>query len=127
VPSTQSDDGDPLDVLLLMDEPAFPGCAIDCRVLGIIEGVQIEDKQEVRNDRLVAVACQSHTHSDLKDISDLNKTLVDEVCRFFVNYHQEKGTKFRVRGVKGRDRAWNTIHKALKAEKKTSKKEEEAA
>jgi hypothetical protein len=31
-------DGDPLDVLVLMDEPAFPGCKLTCRVIGVIEG-----------------------------------------------------------------------------------------
>src|SRR5215831_19946718 len=40
VPSTKADDGDPLDVLVLMDEPAFPGCLLKCRVVGVIEGEQ---------------------------------------------------------------------------------------
>jgi len=38
VPSTKAEDGDPTDVLVLMDEPAFPGCLLTCRVIGIIEG-----------------------------------------------------------------------------------------
>lgn len=40
VPSTLADDGDPLDVLVLMDEPAFPGCKLTCRLVGVIEGEQ---------------------------------------------------------------------------------------
>jgi inorganic pyrophosphatase len=40
VPSTLGGDGDPLDVLVLMDEPAFPGCKLTARVIGIIEGEQ---------------------------------------------------------------------------------------
>jgi inorganic pyrophosphatase len=42
VPQTEAEDGDPLDVLLLMEEPAFPGCVIDCRLIGMIEGEQQE-------------------------------------------------------------------------------------
>src|SRR5207248_11642367 len=40
IPNTLADDGDPLDVLLLMDEPAYPGCLIQARVLGLIEAEQ---------------------------------------------------------------------------------------
>ena len=40
VPSTKADDGDPIDVMVLMDEPAFPGCALTCRPIGVIEGEQ---------------------------------------------------------------------------------------
>jgi len=40
VPSTVADDGDPVDVLVLMDEPAFPGCLVKCRLIGVIEGEQ---------------------------------------------------------------------------------------
>jgi inorganic pyrophosphatase len=42
VPSTLADDGDPVDVLVVMDEPAFPGCLVKCRIIGIIEGEQGE-------------------------------------------------------------------------------------
>jgi inorganic pyrophosphatase len=44
VPSTLAEDGDPTDVLVLMDEPAFPGCALQCRIVGIIEGTQGKEK-----------------------------------------------------------------------------------
>src|SRR2546427_13083458 len=54
-PSTQAEDGDPIDVLVLMDEPAFPGGVLTCRHIGVIEGVQVEKKDNVRNDRIMAV------------------------------------------------------------------------
>jgi inorganic pyrophosphatase len=38
VPRTRAGDGDPLDVLVLMDEPAFPGCVLGCRLVGVIRG-----------------------------------------------------------------------------------------
>ena len=55
IPSTRAEDGDPVDVLVLMDEPAFPGCLLECRVIGVIEGEQGKKKQKERNDRIVAV------------------------------------------------------------------------
>jgi inorganic pyrophosphatase len=88
VPSTEGEDGDPIDVLLLMDESAFPGCVIESRLIGVIEGEQDQNGKKERNDRLVAVPLQNHRHSDLKDLADLNQTLVKELGQFFVNYHQ---------------------------------------
>ena len=56
LPSTKGGDGDPLDVLVQMDEPAFPGCVLKCRVIGVIEGEQGNRKES--NDRLVAIEQQ---------------------------------------------------------------------
>ena len=46
VPSTKADDGDPVDVLVLMDQPAFPGCVFTCRPIGVIEGEQGDKKDK---------------------------------------------------------------------------------
>jgi len=50
VPSTKADDGDPVDVLVLMDEPAFAGCALSCRLIGVIQGEQGDKKKKKRNE-----------------------------------------------------------------------------
>ena len=42
VPSTKAADGDPLDVLMLMDEATFPGCLVECRLIGVIKAEQEE-------------------------------------------------------------------------------------
>jgi len=117
VPSSQADDGDPADVLLLMDAPAFPGCVIESRLIGVIEGEQDEDGKKERNDRLIAVAKHSHTHSDLRDVSDLNPTLLKELGEFFVNYHKQSGEKFKVLGVKGPKQAAGLLDKSIKRAK----------
>src|ERR1041384_7278588 len=61
VPSTLGDDGDPLDVLVLMDEPAHVGCLVDIRLIGVIEAEQIEDGTATQNDRLIGVATHSYS------------------------------------------------------------------
>src|SRR5258707_12353857 len=48
IPSTRAEDGDPVDVLVLMDEPAFAGCVLACRPVGVIEGEQKEGKRRIR-------------------------------------------------------------------------------
>jgi len=55
VPATKEPDGDPMDVLVLMDEPTFPGCLLECRLVVILEAEQkARDQRKKRNDRLIA-------------------------------------------------------------------------
>src|SRR6476620_9995171 len=75
IPGTVADDGDPLDVLVLMDEPVFIGCLIEARLVGVIEAEQSEDGKTERNDRLIAVAAKSPTHAEVKSLSDLSPAL----------------------------------------------------
>lgn len=109
VPSTQAEDGDPIDVLVLMDEPAFPGCLLDCRVIGIIEGDEGRKKEKVRNDRVVAVEQANHSFADISHIRELGHKFVQELEEFFVNYHALLANKYRVLDVKGPSRAYKRI------------------
>ena len=69
IPRTRADDGDPLDILVLMDAPAYPGCLVPVRLLGVIEADQTEaDSSIVRNDRLLAVAQGSTERGELRGI-----------------------------------------------------------
>ncbi len=99
IPQTTGGDSDPLDVLVLMDEAAFPGCLVPSRLIGVIEAEQTErDGRRTRNDRLIAVAADSHTHSHVRSINDLNETLVQQIEHFFVSYNEVKGKKFKPLG-----------------------------
>jgi inorganic pyrophosphatase len=101
VPSTLAGDGDPIDVLVLMDEPAFPGCALSCRPIGVIEGEEIGKGHKVRNDRIVAVEQDAHSWDDIQQISDMGKQFAKELEAFFVNYHHLGGKRYRILGLKG--------------------------
>jgi inorganic pyrophosphatase len=109
VPSTKADDGDPVDVLVLMDEPAFPGCVLECRLIGIIEGEQRTKKGTERNDRLVGIEKENHSFADIKQIDDLGKQFLNELEQFFVNYHSLAGEKYRLLGTKGPTKAARSI------------------
>ncbi|HXG85732.1 MAG TPA: inorganic diphosphatase [Pyrinomonadaceae bacterium] len=119
VPNTLGEDGDPIDILVLMDEPAFAGCLIPARLIGVIEAEQIEtDGTGERNDRLVAVASNSRVHTHVKSLKDLNDTLVDEIEHFFIAYNEAKGKKFNPRGRFGARKAKNLIKEGMKLHKK---------
>src|ERR1700744_6000719 len=66
LPQTIAPDGDPIDVLLLMDEPAFPGCAVRSRLIGVIEGEQLDGKKRIRNDRLGAVVDGDNLYDNVR-------------------------------------------------------------
>jgi inorganic pyrophosphatase len=109
VPSTLGDDGDPLDVLLLMDEPAFAGCLVPARLVGVITAEQQErDGAVERNDRLLAVAEKSRVHAEVRGLADLGDALLEEIEHFFVSYNEIKGKRFQPTGRKGA-RAARTI------------------
>src|SRR5580704_8803481 len=101
LPSTLADDGDPTDVLVLMDEPAFPGCVLKCRIVGIIQGEQSDKKKTERNDRIIAIEQDNHSYSSVKHVDDLGKEFARELEDFFVNYHKLTGKKYKILGLKG--------------------------
>jgi inorganic pyrophosphatase len=114
VPSTKADDGDPVDVLVLMDEPAFAGCVLLCRPIGVIEGEQGDKKDKERNDRIIAVEKDAHSWADITTIDDLGKEFCRELEEFFVNYHKLSGNEYRVLGVKGPDQARKLVKSGMR-------------
>lgn len=117
LPQTLAPDGDPIDVLLLMDEPAYPGCLVASRLIGVIEGEQIDGKKKIRNDRLVAVADANHMYANVRKLSDLPSKWLKELQLFFVNYHNLEGKKYKLLGCRGADAAYTLIEKARKEAK----------
>ncbi len=119
IPKTLGGDDDPLDVLLLMDEAAFTGCLIKAKLVGVIEAEQTERNGKVeRNDRLIAVAADSHAYSDVKSINDLNDVLLEQIEHFFISYNEAKGKKFEPLGRFGSRKAKDLIEKGIKLYKK---------
>jgi inorganic pyrophosphatase len=118
VPSTLAEDGDPLDVMILMDEPAHVGCVLSVRLIGVIEAEQTQNGKTTENDRLIAVAVHSYSHENIQSIGELNKSLLDQVEEFFISYNKSRGKKFKVTAVHGPSRAVKRLQQAIDARKK---------
>jgi inorganic pyrophosphatase len=118
VPSTRAEDDDPVDALVLMDEPAFAGCVLKCRLVGVIEGEETNGKKKIRDDRLVAVERDHHSYAAVKHIDDLGKPFVEELEAFFVNYHSLSSTHYRIVGVRGPREAHRRLNKGRRAARK---------
>ncbi len=114
IPSTRAEDGDPTDVLVLMDEPAFPGVLVKCRVIGVIEGCKGKKKDGERNDRIIAIEQAAHSYAAIRHVKEMGKKFTKELEEFFVNYHDQEGEKYTVLDLKGPKEALRRIDDGIK-------------
>jgi inorganic pyrophosphatase len=96
IPGTKGEDGDPLDVLVLADEPMFPRCEVECRLVGVIKAKQKEKGTENRNDRIVAVAEGSVLYAAFHELSDIEPGVLNQIEQFFTNYQKVRDIEFKV-------------------------------
>jgi inorganic pyrophosphatase len=114
IPSTRGPDGDPLDVLVLLDAPLELGCLLTARLIGVIEAEQREaDGRTERNDRLLAVATRARTHAHVRDLDELRPGFLDEIEAFFVHYNGLSGRCFEPVGRGGPERARAVVEAGL--------------
>jgi len=114
IPGTKGEDGDPLDVLVLMDEPSYPGNLIECKVLGVIEAEQTEkDGKKMRNDRLLAAALESNRYKEFFTITDIDKYMLQDIITFFITYNNISKKNFKPLGNRGANIALKLIKKQL--------------
>jgi len=106
IEDTLADDGDPLDVLVLLEEPTFPGCLITCRVIGMF---RMRDEKGL-DDKVLCVASTDPRMSDLADIDDVAEFDRLEIQHFFEVYKAlEPGKEVEIGGWVGRAQAEKQI------------------
>jgi inorganic pyrophosphatase len=118
LPSTLGEDGDPLDVLVLMDEPVAPGTVVACRLLGVIEAEQQPREpgsERKRNDRLLCVADTSHRYGHCRALDDLATPVIEQIEHFFISYNDQRGEDFRPLGRGGPDAARRLVAQGAQA------------
>ncbi len=100
IPSTRGEDGDPVDVLILMEEPTFPGCVVPARLIGVLEAEQTEDGKTIRNDRLIAVVETPYNPAEYESLDEVNDQRLEEIEAFFIAYNrkQKAGSSIRSAG-----------------------------
>jgi inorganic pyrophosphatase len=112
IPRTVAADGDPLDVVILMEEPGCPGLITGIRLLGAFEAEQTEKGKTFRNDRLVARAVESRSLAHLETLEDLNPKILDQFEEFFIFYNRLRGREFRMLRRSGPETAEELIKEA---------------
>jgi inorganic pyrophosphatase len=115
VPRTHCDDGDPLDALVLGQEPVHPLTIVEARVLGVM---RMRDEKGL-DDKLIAVSAHDPAVADWHDLREIPKHLLVEMKRFFVDYKVLEQKEVLVEAPLGRDEALATLREALALYEKT--------
>src|SRR5439155_27326921 len=112
LPSTLGGDGDPLDELLLSEEPVPVGCLVLGKVVGVLEGKQIENGGSQRNDRIIALPLDGKSKEPMLPAPRFDKALAKAITEFFVSYNAMQGKKFTPLGMHGAKRALQLVKQA---------------
>jgi inorganic pyrophosphatase len=113
IEGTIGEDGDPLDIIVLSEIKTFPGCAIDCRIIGAIKARQKERNGTFyRNDRYIGIPEVSTQFAYVKEIKDLSADFLEQIEIFFANYNSEAGKKFEVVSHESAKNASQMVRKA---------------
>jgi inorganic pyrophosphatase len=115
-PGTLAEDGDPLDVLILLDAPAYPGTIAEVRLLGALEAEQREPHRSTfRNDRLIAVSVASKRHGGLTGLRDLDRGLLDQIESYLVTYAASRDKSVRFIARRGPAAAHRLLQRSIRS------------
>jgi inorganic pyrophosphatase len=110
IPQSYFDDGDPMDILIMMNEPTFPGCVIEARVLGMMKLI---DKGEM-DYKVLAVPNNDPNYGHIKTFEDVPQHFLDEVEHFFLTYKQLQKVVATSEGWVGQEGTYRAIEGAIK-------------
>lgn len=113
IPRTLSDDGDPLDVLVLCSEPVFNTCLVRCRPIGVI----IMEDNGQQDEKIIALPFGDPTYARYNSIEELPSHILDEMVHFFTVYKQLEGVDTFVYKHENREAAERIIKENIEAYK----------
>jgi inorganic pyrophosphatase len=109
IPRTLHEDNDPLDIIVLINEPTFPGCQIDCRPLGVLKML---DRHEP-DDKIIAVPSNDPFYHEYFDIADISQHYLKEVEHFFHIYKDLEGRRVEIVGWEKSEIAMKVIQDSI--------------
>ena len=111
VPNTLADDGDPLDGMVLMDEPTFAGCIIAARPIGMLEMIDGGDRDE----KILCVPDKDPRYTHVKSLKDVAPHRLDEIAEFFRSYKNLEKKITEIRGWQDVDQVMPLVEKCIQA------------
>ena len=113
VPNTLADDGDPLDGMVLMDQPTFPGCVIAARPIGMLEMIDGGDRDE----KILCVPDKDPRYAQVKSLEDIAEHRLAEISEFFKSYKNLEKKVTEILGWKNVDQVMPLVEKCIEASK----------
>ncbi len=109
IPQTRSEDGDHLDVLVVISESVFPGCVVAVRPIGVLD---MEDEKG-RDYKIIAVSQNDPKLANINDINDLDVHFKKEIVHFFTVYKELEEKWVKVSDWKDKNEAYTIIQQAI--------------
>lgn len=113
VPNTLADDGDPLDGMVIMDEPTFPGCVIAARPIGMLEMIDGGDRDE----KILCVPAEDPRYKEVKSLKDIAPHRLEEIAEFFRTYKNLEKKVTEIQGWKDVEAVNPLVEQCIKAYK----------
>jgi inorganic pyrophosphatase len=113
IPNTLADDGDPLDGMVIMDQPTFPGCVIAARPIGMMEMIDGGDRDE----KILCVPDKDPRFAHIKSLSNIAPHRLDEIAEFFLTYKNLEKKKVEILGWKEAEHVVPLVEACIKAYK----------
>jgi inorganic pyrophosphatase len=114
IPNTLADDGDPLDGMVLIDEPTFPGCIIAARPIGFLEMIDGGDRDE----KILCVPDKDPRYTNVKSLKDIAHHRLEEIAEFFRSYKNLEKKVTQILGWQDVERVQPLVDKFIQAAKR---------
>jgi len=114
IPNTLADDGDPLDGLVIIDQPTFPGCVITARPIGMLEMIDGGDRDE----KILCVPDKDPRYTAVKSLKDVSPHRLEEIAEFFRTYKNLEKKVTEILGWKDVDHVLPLVEQCVAAYKK---------
>lgn len=111
MPSTLADDGDPLDILVLVTEPTFPGCVVAARIVGMLEMVDSRG----RDQKVLAVPERDPRFDEIVDLKTMPQHYLKEIEYFFNIYKELEGKRAAATGWGDKEDAYRAVEETARA------------
>jgi inorganic pyrophosphatase len=111
IPNTLADDGDPLDGLVIMDQPTFPGCVIAARPIGMLEMIDGGDRDE----KILCVPAADPRYAEVKSLKDIAPHRLEEIAEFFRTYKNLERKVTEILGWQDVDQVAPIVEKCIQA------------
>jgi len=105
VPETRAEDGDHLDVILLTDSPAFPGCLLEIKPIGVLN---MTDENGL-DYKILAIPLGNPHYHNVESIKDIDEQVLNEIIHFFEQYKKLEKKEVNVVGWEGKEKAYEII------------------
>ena len=113
VPNTLADDGDPLDGMVLIDQPTFPGCVIASRPIGMLEMIDGGDRDE----KILCVPAEDPRFAQVNSLDDIAAHRLDEIAEFFRSYKNLENKVTEILGWQNVDKVKPLVQQCIEAVK----------